>query len=784
MKKNLKYVLLLAAMTLGFAACEKNEPKEDPAVFTISADQAFSNGAAAVSVNADKEISEDATIVLALDPTSTLTAKEVRFDQSIVMKKGTKQASVTATLDDSALAPGNYEAVFTAKVNGEAVNGSAKISATVLAPGITIAADKVLTEGKATIKVTASKTVVVPIEVALVLAETNTLPKDCVTLPEKITVAAGQTEATAEVVVDLEKLPYGEHVLAISATAGEASQTFTYNVNKELPAITIADILKLTPAEDQTAANFIGAIKDLVVCYKAPNGDVYAKDATGYIYIFGDKTLKVGDVVNGQISGKILTYYGVHEAKEVDITNATVTAGAAPDPEAITIAEINKNFDAKENAFVKLTGVINESDIVKSDKGTNNNISQGDDKLVLYIQKNTAIETVEAGSSFDVTGIVTLYKAKDGTITKEVKIWEPSAISNVKAPVKVPALERVFGLYTTSADSYWFKPITVDGVGLAAGLDRSVTMDDSYVYIVKASGYPEVFAASIANPANIKRLPHSVMDEGTRKANCGRMIKNTDASVNGGKDILLVCNLVDDNVLCVYAYKNGIDAEPTKELRWQWDTHANASDWRLYGDKFTVTGTWQDGGLWFHSRNANKAIYFPVKNGVIGKTEEVSYVIDGTSAVKDITFYPGSDAMFVTSASKAAFWTNTGNKNGNNWIEWAEGSSVDSAKGTYGYNFFTFNGIKYIACTKVEDTTHARVRVFEDKGTFDASLSSLSGLIELPIQDASDFTKACPVAASEVNGECTVRQIGDDIYILSMAEDMGISLFKMALKNQ
>ena len=521
--------------------------------------------AAAVAINADKAISEDATITLALDPASTLSTKEVRFDQSFVMKAGTKQASVTATLDDSALAPGNYEAIFTAKVNGEAVNGSAKISAAVLAPGITISADNALTEGKAKIKVTASKTVVVPIEVALALAATNTLPKDYVTLPEKITVAAGQTEATAEVVVDLENLPYGEYVLAVSATAGEVSQTFTFNVKKELPAITVADILKLTPDEDQKTADFIGAIKDLVVCYKAPTGDVYAKDATGYIYIYGDKTLKVGDVVNGQISGKILTYFGVHEAKDVDITKATVTAGTAPEPEAITIADINKSFEAKENAFVKLTGVINEKEIVKSDKGTNNNISQGEDKLVLYIQKNTAVETVEAGSSFDVTGIVTLYKnSKTGEITKEIKIWEPSAISNVKAPVKVPVLERVFALYTTSADNYWFKPVKVDDVGMAAGLDRSVTMDDSYVYIVKASGYPEVFAASIANPTNIKRLPHSVMDEGTRKANCGRMIKNTDASVNGGKDILLVCNLVDDNVLCVYAYKNGIDAEPTK----------------------------------------------------------------------------------------------------------------------------------------------------------------------------------------------------------------------------
>lgn len=355
-----------------------------------------------------------------------------------------------------------------------------------------------------------------------------------------------------------------------------------------------------------------------------------------------------------------------------------------------------------------------------------------------------------------------------------------------EAAEKVLTVERVWGLYNSTSDVDWFKDIEASGTKLAATTDRNIAMDDDYIYFAKSSSYPAIIAVDKNAPTDAtkaKKLNIDGIAGGTHNVSCVRVVKNTDASVNGGKDILLVSNLKGDYELKVYAYLNGIDAAPTQVLIWQWDNHANASDWRRYGDKFTVTGTWQSGAIWFHGWNDGKSLYFPVKDGAIDKPNEVSHVIDATaSAIKDIAVYPGQETeVLVTSFNKAAFWTNSGTKNANNWVIWTEGSAMESLKNSYGYNFFEFNAKKYIAYTLVEDTKHSRLQVMEDSGAFKASLDAKTGLIEFPLQHATEFTTASPAEGGN-NGDCVVRVIGEEAFILAMHTDGGLSLFKMYLK--
>ena len=790
MKQAFKYLFLATALSLGFAACQE-EPKEDPAVFSISADAQFTNSIATVTVSADKALGSDANVALVLESKSTLPDAALAFNDKAIIKKGAKEASITVTLDDAQLRPGTYEAVFTAKVDGEAVPGEAKVSATVLAPGITISADEALTEGKAKIKVTASKTVVEPIEVALALAATNTVPKDNATVPEKITVAAGQTEATAEIAVNLETLPYGEFVFAVTATAGEAAQTFTYQVKKELPAITAAGILALTPTTDQQEAAFVGGIKDLVVTYKAPTGDVYAKDATGYLYIFGDKTLKVGDVINGEVSGKVLTYYGVHEIKSFDYSKATVTNGTAPEPEAITIADIVKNFDAKEGAYVKLTGVINEADIVKSDKGTNNNISQGDDKIVLYIQKNADIATVEAGSSFDVTGIVTLYK-KDNNVTKEVKIWDQSGISNVKEPVKVLTVERVGGMYPTNK---W-----PTNIGLVANADRTAAMDEQYIYVANVGADKcGIKAISLADPTKVTDVNVTGVDGGYFKTSCVRTIYNPSTK----KHILLASSMAmeADQKLVIYAWENGINNAPTVLV-----TMNNAAK-RRFGDFFTIEGNWEKGQLWFRNfyngtveDGCNVTGAFPIANGKITQTWMNGFRLGygGSVGMGSLYIYPGSGyGMLVTDAIGMIFDVN----NGPGGIEWSNGKDVSYYKRIFGVTPFEYNGEKYIAYIKMgkytgeDNAARSRLKIIKDLGTGDKFMQSITDddiKFEFPIQigidnpTAADFDKVCEGATYSGNtmANLSVIPIGNAVYIMAHHQNVGISVFKMYMKVQ
>ena len=800
MKHLSKYLFLAATLVFGFAACQE-EPKEDPAVFSISADAQFTNSVATVTVTADKALGADANVALVLESKSTLPEAALAFNDKAIIKKGAKEASVTVTLDDSQLKPGTYEAVFTAKVNDQAVPGEAKVSANVLAPGITISADEALTEGKAKIKVTASKTVVEPIDVALALAATNTVPKDNVTIPEKITVASGQTEATGEIVVDLEKLPYGEFVLAVTATAGEASQTFSYQVKKELPAITAAGILALTPTTDQQEAAFVGGIKDLVVTYKAPTGDVYAKDATGYLYIFGDKTLKVGDVINGEVSGKVLTYYGVHEIKSFDYSKATVTNGTAPEPEAITISEILKNFDAKENAYVKLTGVVNEADIVKSDKGTNNNISQGDDKIVLYIQKNTDIATVEAESTFDVTGVVTLYK-KDDNVTKEVKIWEPAAISNVKAPTKVATFERVWGKYPIASGKAWTTEYTSTG-SFIVGNDRTATMDEDYIYVAAASSSKKgILAIDIKDPTKIKEVNVTGVEGGLFPTACVRTIYNPATR----KHILLVGSLAFDGdyTFNLYAYMNGIDAAPTKVLSW-------ATNNRRFGDFFTVSGDAAKGEVWIriNDGSATTTVIFNVVNGAI--TNASSPIGGGIGYAASAGM--GSCYKYNVDANQVLVETpNIGlfyNYTASTWIESASGvlwagkdQSVMNRK--FGLTPFEYNGEKYIAYMQMGKYTdpangaRGRLKVIKDQGSADTYLASIEAdnvVYECPLQNKNDNAKTAeefdevyftdnPSYSGQVMGNCAVVAGTDCVYIMAHQYNVGLSLFKLSMKVQ
>lgn len=402
-------------------------------------------------------------------------------------------------------------------------------------------------------------------------------------------------------------------------------------------------------------------------------------------------------------------------------------------------------------------------------------VTKADYKIVLTLAANGTGEPREAE--------ISIVRKDNGREIQTVRIIQ---LGGDPTPA-VLTVERVWGLYNSTSDVDWFKDIVADGAKLAATTDRNIAMDDDYIYFAKSSSYPAILAVDRNAPTDAskaKKLNIDGIAGGTHAISCVRMVKNTDASVNGGKDILLVSNLKGDYELKVYAYLNGIEAAPTQVLIWQWDNHANASDWRRYGDKFTVTGTWQSGAIWFQGWSDGKAICFPLKDGAVDKPNEVSHVIDATaSAIKDIAVYPGQETeVLVTSYNKAAFWTNSGSKNANNWVTWTEGAAMESLKNSYGYNFFEFNKKKYIAYTLVEDTKHSRLQVMEDKGAFKASLDAKEGLVEFPLQHASDFTAASPAAGGN-NGDCTVRIIGNEVFILAMHTDCGLSLFKMYLDN-
>ena len=352
---------------------------------------------------------------------------------------------------------------------------------------------------------------------------------------------------------------------------------------------------------------------------------------------------------------------------------------------------------------------------------------------------------------------------------------------------KVPALERVWGFYNTS-ETKWYANTNITAVSIAHpdgyGMARSLAMDDEYVYLPKSSGYAALAAVSIANPeTQVAGKVTGIAGGSTFVSSFTRVIKNTDAEVNGGKDVLLLCNLTstdsDANQLRVYAYKDGINSAPTQIAGYCWDGANNVNDWRRYGDRFFVTGDWSNAKLYVPSFNAGKSVILSIANGARTAVTQITAGEDSPNGIKDVTVYPGTEAIFLTNNDIANLISATGGDKTNGWDTYAKTASSDKGKGTFGYNFFTFNGKNYIAYARISGETKAWIEVIEDKGDLLTSLNDQTGLLKSPIHDASNLEKE---AATGNLADCCVRVINDVVYIAALTRDGGFVLDKLIMK--
>ena len=351
---------------------------------------------------------------------------------------------------------------------------------------------------------------------------------------------------------------------------------------------------------------------------------------------------------------------------------------------------------------------------------------------------------------------------------------------------KVLTLERVWGFYKEGTTP-WYDTSNITAVSIAHpdgyGMARGLAMDDEFVYLPKASGYANVAAVSIADKTVQKALNKSGVAGGSTFATSFvRMIKNTDASVNGGKDILLLCNLTstdsDANQLKLYAYKDGVDAAPTKIAAFCWDSANNVNDWRRYGDRFFVEGDWGGAKVYFPSFDGNKIVALSIANGARTAVTQMAAGASNPVGIKDLTVYPGDNKLFLTNNSIANLVAPTGGKS-NGWDEYSLSASSSEAVGTWGYNFFEFNGKKYIAYARIIGETKAQIEIVEDMGNLLTSLSAKEGLMVSPIHDATDLDKE---VATGNAADCCVRVIGDEVYIAALTRDGGCVLDKLYMK--
>ena len=326
-------------------------------------------------------------------------------------------------------------------------------------------------------------------------------------------------------------------------------------------------------------------------------------------------------------------------------------------------------------------------------------------------------------------------------------------------------------------------------VPFGGGADRNMTMDSEYVYVAQAAGGNGVIKAySIADGSYVKDVKVatkvSVSTNGTHAISCVRVMPNTDASINGGKDVLVASNLTTGDgtaKLTIYVWANGIDADP--------NYYVIDSGVRRLGDKFTTRGTIQGGELlFFDYGDGNTVIRINMKDGVAGLwgTPDLSYAtgryaipMDGMSNIGECTIHPKATfdgdgnptAVLLTTNVAGKFFNQT---TGNTYELSAWGADPDLGQ-TFGYNFFSHNGKDYIAYVKLAaDRASATLNVIEDvngAADFQGTLEAKTGIFTAPLDGTGN--------AGHGVADCATAVAGDVRYIAIMAQNIGVALYRL-----
>ena len=594
------------------------------------------------------------------------------------------------------------------------------------------------------------------------------------------------------------------------------------------------DLVKYNDSHKESAKDFVAFSKDLY-SFSASTLHFKAEDVTKNVTVLWEPaelaaamtdTDKHEYIIPVRISSSDLT---VNEGREYVLLNLKQVNFSVVQEKISQTLELNQPVKVNSQIVLKTDLAIPSDDIVVEfevdealveayNEANGTSFTLAPEGAVTFPSASTTIAKGMTEGYFDVVFNSSVFFNEDGVTPNEelakeylvpVKVSKMSVdgllLGNtvtyilVKAQIPLPPalFERVWGYYgDTSLDKGWSVRAGVESLD---GTDRSLTVDDSYVYVPQTSGgEANIHKFSLLTGEYAGKLPvSSNMNMGTHSASCARMIKNTDASINGGKDVLLVGNLaLSGENYRLYAYENGTDKEPV--------TLVNTSLARRFGDKFSVAGTYQDGKVWVRSNDDVALTGYYLVNDKYGKgtaKPEDNWIVAAAiginkdhSNIGELYWYPSESSArqpycLISSTSQNGLSLYSGCENAA-----GEGSRQDNSTlvatypalaMTFGYDFFEVDGNHYIAFTKKIDglNTKAAVQVIKGAGntlenlkaTLDAYPSNL--VFEAPLQDEFDLSIE-GVAGGNSVCDCEVRKVGNDIYLVALSQRTGISVFK------
>ncbi len=317
--------------------------------------------------------------------------------------------------------------------------------------------------------------------------------------------------------------------------------------------------------------------------------------------------------------------------------------------------------------------------------------------------------------------------------------------------------------------------------------DRNVAMDNEYVYVAETNTTKNLWAISISDPTNVRKVPvGTVLDEGIFYLCCPRVIPNEDPAVNGGKDVLVVSNMNEGDPR-LYFYVNGTESDP-KVVK------ANTWAGRRLGDTFTFSGTLQNGILFFKDFNsAQGTVTFPLLYKPT--TEAVNLVrrLEAPSVTGAGSYFPFPDNMYRGICSVR------GNEEYmSQLVTVPEGQKFDGGVGGItptlsplsgyyrdaAFRFFEYGGKRYVAYSRQVSGADGRLIILEGAPEDDWTkiLEDRNIVYQAAIQEEAEMQdeyNASPKSSGHSGMDIDVRQINGDVYIVVVKQNVGLSLFRM-----
>ena len=354
-------------------------------------------------------------------------------------------------------------------------------------------------------------------------------------------------------------------------------------------------------------------------------------------------------------------------------------------------------------------------------------------------------------------------------------------LGTVAFPVEKPEEEPAEQLEATLVRAFQSQDATsyMTTFGGEANRDRNMTTDGEYIYIAETKGAAVLWKISIAEGLAEKVPTSTVNNGGTFALACPRMIKNTDANINGGKDVLAVCNMGQGTAVYLYLYVNGTSEEPVAI-----SLHYDGLGRRL-GDQFSVSGTLQSGYVWFKEQGTNAIML----NQLIITSENLARFTSegiwpdrvmlpegGDTARGSLYFYPGADwsQAIYTSTAASAYVTRNADVLTAGKPTYQPTEFVNSYTGCHGFNFFKHNGKDYIAYASYDKQT-----LYIIEGAADAQGVKAAMDAQKVVFEAKIAAEGNTCIAGNSGADCAVVQKDGKTYVAGHVQNVGVVVYEL-----